>query len=280
MATKKSNVTERDNPDLLKGKHVVTGDVKAIRASLSKPANLQMFSVWLVGITPLLVHAWAEKGKKAMLAKHTKAVKAGGKETRDPYGEFVSTLYPMTSKSLVDEDGMLIPGLSYGFPVTGVKNSILTAAHKDKGIPKNAVRSALWLDAEMVRVAPALAGAICDMPLVRIWGSEPEMREDMVRVGAGLNKTASMAYRAQFTYWAMRLTGHYNPDIIPDETLIFLLQEAGTGDGLGEWRVSRSGVFGSYKVANDAEAKAWDDFAAGDGKGRVPTPFGELRAAA
>lgn len=51
---------------------------------------------------------------------------------------------------------------------------------------------------------------MCDMPLVRIWGTDPEMREDMVKIGSGMTKTANLAYRAQFTHWAIRVTGEFN----------------------------------------------------------------------
>jgi hypothetical protein len=164
----------------------------SLAKALSKKTDFKGFTVWLCGDTPLITHAWSEKARREMLQKQTKATKPG-KEQRDPQADFVSSLYE------IGED-------EYGFPVTGIKNAILSAAHKDKGIARSAVQSALWLNAEMVRTRPAHAGAICDMPLVRIYGSKPEMREDMVKIGAGLQKTANLSYRAQFTIWAIRIT--------------------------------------------------------------------------
>jgi hypothetical protein len=129
----------------------------------------------------------------------------------------------------------------------------------------------------MVRVRPALAGAICDMPLIRIWGSEPEMREDMVKIGSGLNKVANLAYRAQFTIWAMRVTGRFNPAIVNEEALAFLMQESGFSSGLGEWRNERKGMFGAFHLADADEEKQWDAFAAG--KGPLPVPASYQMAA-
>ena len=166
---------------------------------------------------------------------------------------------------------------TYGFPATGIKNCILSAAHKDKGIPRSAVMSALWIDAQMVRTRPALAGAICDMPLVRIYGSQPEMREDMVKVGSGLNKTASLAYRAQFLVWAFRVSGRFNTAVLNPEQLAFLIQEAGLSYGVGEWRNERKGMFGAFHLADATEEKVWDKFAAG--KGPMPTPAAYAMAA-
>lgn len=235
----------------------------SLAAILSKKPLFTSFSVWLVGDTPLIVHAWSHKAKMEMLQKQVKATKAG-REQRNPQEDFVSSFYDMG-------DG------AYGFPVTGVKNCILSAAHKDKGIARSAVMGALWLDADMVRIRPALAGAICDMPLVRIYGGEPEMREDMVKIGAGLNKTANLAYRGQFTVWALKIRGRVNSTIITPEALAFLIQESGMSSGLGEWRNERKGVFGAFRLATPEEETKWDAFAAGTGA--LPLPEGYRMAA-
>lgn len=234
-------------------------DAQAVRLILSQKPKFQKFRVWLVGDTPLIVHAWSEKARREMLQKQVKATK-GGKEARDPEGDFVNSLYEMG-------DGV------YGFPVTGIKNCILSAAHKDKGVAREAVMRALWLDAEMVRTRPALAGAVCDMPLVRINGSPPEMREDMVRVGKGLNKVASLAYRGQFTVWAIKISGRYNASILTPEALAFITEDAGLGAGLGEWRNERRGVFGAFHVASAEEESAWEAFAAKTGPLPVPESY-------
>lgn len=234
----------------------------SLSSSLTKKAKFKNFSVWVVGDTPLITHAWSEKAKREMLQKQVKAPKAG-KEARDPQADFVNSLYEMG-------EGV------YGFPATGLKNCILSVAHKDKGIPRSQVMSALWINAEMVRTRPALAGAICDMPLIRIHGGAPEMREDMVKIGAGLNKTANLAYRGQFTVWAMRVTGRFNADILGSEQLAFLIDEAGFACGLGEWRNERKGMFGAFHRANAEEEAQWEAFLQG---GELPLPVGYAQAA-
>jgi hypothetical protein len=234
----------------------MTETVKSLTSLMSTKTVFKHFQVWIVGDTPIITHAWSKKAKDEMLQKQVKATKAG-KERRDPDADFVSSRYEMS-------EGV------FGFPATGVKNCILSAAHKDKGIARTNVMAALWVDAEMVRVAPARAGAICDMPIIRIWGSDPEMREDMVKIGAGLNKTANLAYRAQFSIWAMRITGRFNPTMLTEEALTFLIQESGFSAGLGEWRNERKGMFGAFHMANIDEERAWEAFAAG--KGQMPIP--------
>lgn len=235
----------------------------SLSALLSKKPIIHQAKFWIVGDTPLIVHAWSEKAKREMLAKQVKATRAA-REARDPEADFVSSLYEMGEGA-------------FGFPATGVKICILSAAHKDRGVARSAVMGALFLEADMIRVRPALAGAICDMPLIRIWGDKPAMREDMVKIGAGLSKVASLAYRAQFTHWALRIEAKFNPQIVTPEALAFIVQESGLACGLGEWRNERKGMFGAFHLANEAEESAWDKFAAG--KGPLPMRQGELIAA-
>ena len=229
---------------------------------LSRRPTFKRFDLWLVGETPLITHAWSQKAKLEMLQKQVKATKAG-KDARDPHADFVSSLYEI-------EDGV------FGFPAMGVKNAILSSAHKDKGLPRSVVQTALWIDSVMARTQTATPGAMCNMPLLRVYGSEPEMREDMVKVGSGLNKTASLAYRGQFTTWAIRLTGRFNASVMNDEALAYLLIESGATIGLGEWRPERRGPFGTFRLATEVEAQAWEAYAAGDG----PLPVQEIAEAA
>lgn len=242
MARKKSEASTT-TPD--------SDETISLAAQLSTDPTFKRFAVWLIGDTPLICHAWSEKAKHAMLAKQVKAAK-GGREARDPQADFLGSLYQLGENE-------------YGFPITAVKNAILSVAHKDKGLPRATLQSSLWLDADMVRVRPALQGAICDMPLVRIYGSAPEMREDMVRVGAGLNKTSSLAYRAQFTNWGLRVSGKINGATVSVPQLVSVIRDAGLSCGVGDWRNEKKGVFGAFHMADVAESALWDKFAAGKG---------------
>ena len=229
-----------------------------------KKQPMQPFLLWLIGDTPLICHAWSQKGKLEMLKKQAGAT-VSGKEKRDPEQDFLDSLYEM------DE-------ATYGFPITAVKKAILACAHKDRGVPRSDVMQALWLDAEMVKTRPALAGAICDMPLVRIYGSAPQMREDMVRIGAGIRRTANLAYRAQFTTWALRVTGAFNPLVLQSHQLLFLARSSGTGIGIGDWRNEKGGWAGAYHIADLEEQAEWEKFRAG--KGSLPQPVSASEAAA
>lgn len=240
-------------------KPVTDAETISLSHLLSQKAKFKTFSIWIVGDTPLITHAWSEKAKREMLQKQVKAVKSG-KEARDPQQDFVNSLYEMG-------DG------GYGFPATGVKLCILSGAHKDKGIARSVATGALWVDAQMVRTRPALAGAVCDMPLLRIYGGEPEMREDMVKIGAGLKKIANLAYRAQFTIWAFKVTGRFNPDLLSAVQLAGMVNDAGMACGIGEWRNERKGMFGAFHLASIEEEADWEKYITGKGSLPVPTSY-------
>jgi hypothetical protein len=215
------------------------------------PMKQQKFVAWIVGDTPLITHAWSEKARRSMLSKQQKTA-TEGKVARDPEGDFRSSLYTV-------EDGV------YGFPAMAVKKAILSAAHKDRGVPRETVRAALWVDGQWVQTRPALGGAVCDMPLLPIYGSEPAMREDMVKIGKGLNKTADLAYRAQFFPWAIRITGKLNISMCPAAWLPFLIRHSGLATGIGDWRNEKGGMFGSFHFAKPDEIKEWERYRNGTG---------------
>lgn len=169
----------------------------------------------LVGTSPLIVHRWNEKAKKQMLDKQMKRA-APAKEAKDPERDFRESLY-------VTEDGK-----GYGFPTIGFKAA--------------AVRAGTYCDMKMV----FLRGAFhVQGELARIEGSEPRMREDMVRVGMG---TADLRYRPEFTEWSSSLDITYNSRAISVEQLINLFEIAGFAVGVGEWRPEKDGQFGRFRV--------------------------------
>jgi len=258
---KRTKKAEAAPPVVIEDRRIPLGEL------LSEKPPMQAISFWIVGDTPLICHAWSEKAKKEMLFKQAKGTKSG-KEARDPEGDFVNSLYDMGPAP--KQNGKKNGGRVYGFPLTGIKKAILAVAHKDRGVPRSDVMLALYLDAELVKVSTAHPGAVCNLPLVRLYGSPPSMREDMVRIGTGLRKVANLAYRAEFYPWAIRIHGAVNPAMVAPHALAFLTRQAGLGVGIGDWRNERGGWAGSFHLGSVAEEAAWDKFAAG--RGPLPQP--------
>ena len=130
------------------GAKAATGKYVTLSSLYTKKQQWIRFRQWIVGVSPLICHAWSEKAKREMLSKMVKAVRHV-KEERDPEQEFTDSLYRLESGG-------------FGFPVTAVKKAIQSQAHKDRGIPKTSVQAGLWMDFEMIQARPAFAGAAGD----------------------------------------------------------------------------------------------------------------------
>lgn len=241
-------------------------NIISLRALLEGKVTFKRFEVWIVGDTPLITHSWSEKARLDMLRKQVKALAPAGRQARDPEEDFQNSLYEI-------REGV------YAFPTMAAKLALMSAAHKDKGINKTSILSNVWLDCQMFKVRPALAGAVCDMPLTRIYGAKPQMREDMVRVGIGMQKTSTLAYRPQFFPWAAKITGRFNPTQVPPEALAFLFDEAGRACGLCDWRNEKKGAFGAFHMGREQEEREWTNFANGAGPMPVPESAALMEAA-
>lgn len=178
--------------------------------------NTQTVEITLIGDSPLISHAWSKKAKEEMLAKQMKKAKAG-KEAKDPEKDFQESLYHL-------------PEGGYGFPAVAFKAAAVTACTSVGSITKVAARQAFHVEGEMVR----------------IYGSEPRKREDMVRIGMG---TADIRYRGEFWPWWVVLEVRHNANVLSAEQIANLFSTAGFGVGVGEWRPERDGQFGRFHVA-------------------------------
>lgn len=188
------------------------------------PLNTKRIEVTLVGDTPLIMHKWSEKAKKEMLAKQMKKAKLA-KEAKDPNRDFLESIY------ILSENGKQ---RTYGFPVIAFKAAAVTACTSIGGITKVQARQAFHIDGEFAVIE----------------GSEPKMREDMVRIGMG---TADIRYRGEFFPWFTTLTITHNANVMSPEQILNMLNTAGFGVGIGEWRPERDGQYGRFHVATDKD---------------------------
>lgn len=183
------------------------------------PIKIETISFMLVGDSPLIVHAWSEKAKRQMLEKQMKKA-TGPKEAKDPEADYQACFYRT-------ETG------GYGFPAIGVKAAMISAC-RFADLKMTVARGAFHIDAEMLSVI-----------------GEPQMREDMVRVGMG---TADIRYRPEFVSWRIPVTLKINSSAISPEQVANLLNIAGFGVGIGEWRPEKNGQYGRFHVASEGEA--------------------------
>lgn len=208
--------------------------------SIELPAlKIGMMEVTLIGDAPLIVHAWSMKAKREMLDKQLKKAKPA-REAKDPVADFNASMYRF-------EDG------GYGFPSVAFKAAAVTAGTSVAGITKVAARQAFHILGEDMDVDGAFDGAKARVNLVRIEGGEPQMREDMVRVGMG---TADLRYRAEFLNWRARILVRHNENVLSQSQILNLLNTAGFAVGVGEWRPERDGQYGMFRIATEADLQA------------------------
>jgi hypothetical protein len=169
-------------------------------------------TIRLVGDSPLICHKWSEKAKKEMLDKQMKKAKTA-RAAKDPQRDYEDSLYTY-------------PDGGYGFPCVAFKSAAVGACRFTEGVKMTIARGAFHVVGELAKIE-----------------GQPTMREDMVRVGMG---SADIRYRGEFKAWAVNLNITYNAAALSVDQIVNL---AGFGIGVGEWRPEKDGSYGRFHVA-------------------------------
>jgi len=173
----------------------------------------------IVGTSPMIQHKWSEKALQQMRDKHA-GKKTKTREVRKPEEEFRAACY------LTDND-------EYGIPLMAFKTSLITAAHKDIGVEKTLVRKAIFVKSNDSNL---IAKMVC---------SDPIMREDTVRVGAG---STDLRYRPEFKEWSVEIACQIDAELLSIDDVVNLTNRAGFGVGIGEWRPEKGGEYGRFEI--------------------------------
>lgn len=200
----------------------MSADTIVPQAIAIPPIDVRQMEVTLIGDSPLICHRWSEKAKKEMLDKQMKKAKTA-KVAKDPVADFKASLYEH-------------PEGGYGFPCVAFKSAAVGACRFSDGVKMTEARGAFHVVGELAKIV-----------------GEPAMREDMVRIGMG---TADIRHRGEFKTWRVTLRISYNASVFSPEQIINLLNLAGFGVGIGEWRPERDGSYGRFHVMTDADEKA------------------------
>ena len=183
--------------------------------------SAETIQVPILGTSPLVMHRFSEKAKLEML--HNAQGKKTPKAPKNPEAEYEAAFYRLKSGEP-------------GFPALGFKAATVGGARfYGKQISMTALKQFVFFSGE-----PGEDGHY----YVQIFG-EPEMREDVVRVGRG---GTDLRYRPQFTEWTANLTVTYVDSMLTRGSLLSLIEAGGMGVGVGEWRPERDGDFGTYRL--------------------------------
>lgn len=188
-----------------------------------KPIARRRMTFGIRGTSPLIMHQWSEKAKREMRDKQQEGKKTKTREKRVSADEAKAATY-------VTKDGDIgIPGMAF-------KSSLLSAAHRDLGIERTLVRKALFL--------------VTDDPnkVLKIECSKPTVREDTVRIGMG---SADLRYRPEFTEWSCLIELEVDSELLQRDDVLALVDRAGFGVGICEWRPEKGGEYGRFEIDPD-----------------------------
>jgi len=195
-----------------------------------KPIKKRKFQITIKGVSPLVMHAWSEKAK-AMVRMTPQERKKLPKVERTPEQTAHECAYRM-------DDG------SFGLPIDAFKKAITEAAHVDDGVPKKLIRQALFI------VAPDKSN---NVPLSYV--DEPVVTEDKVTVGRG---QTDLRYRLYFHDWQATYTCEIDTSKLNIQDVVTLVDRAGFGVGIGDWRPQRDGDKGRFELDTEAGIKELD----------------------
>lgn len=180
----------------------------------------------IIGTSPLISHRFSEKAKREML--HAAQGRKSPRTPKDPEAEYEAAFYKLA-------DG------GFGHPVEAVKDATVGAARfYGKELSMTALKQYVFFRGEL---------GDDGRQLIRIDG-EPEMREDVVRVGRG---AADLRYRPQFYPWSSTLDVTYFTSALTRDSVLSLIDAGGKAIGIGEWRPQRDGTFGTYMIDLDRD---------------------------
>jgi hypothetical protein len=224
-----------------------------------EPLEFDFAVLQILGIRPLIVHAWDPKVQAEMLAKQMKLPVKGAKQReRNPQAEFEAAMYRIPEEL----------GGGYGVPAAAFKQSFVDACrHVD--IAMTVATGAFHVRGIEVEQPPVMlkdsAGNPIEvgeksMEIIPIYGTEPTMRMDMVRLEGG---SADMRFRPQFKEWRCLVPVQIAKGTLTVQQVTDLANRAGFHCGICEWRPfskkSKNGSYGMYKVAETKkEQKLFD----------------------
>jgi len=193
--------------------------------------DIRFLRVRIHGTDTLIVHSWSEKAITEILGKQMKVPK-GAKGERDPEMDFEAGKY-------YDVNGR------EAFPVTAVKNSMITAVSSVGEMKKTNMRQAffVWGIEDKERAT------------ILLTSGEPAvgtMRADMVRLG-GPGNAADIRFRPEYPDWMTDIIIEYNALVVSKDQIVNLLNMAGYGVGIFEWRPEKDGYYGRYFVTEAEE---------------------------
>jgi hypothetical protein len=192
-----------------------------------KPMRKCLITLGIRSLSPILFHKPSPDVIASLEEKHR------GKKTKDrairvPEDEAENGCY-------YTDDGRL------AFPGLGLKQSIISAAHKDIGIEKTLVKKALFLSS---------TDSKCHIPFVS--HSDRILQKDLVTIGQG---SRDVRYRYRVNEWSASIVFQIDNELLQPADLVTLIDRAGFGVGLCDWRPETGGEYGRFAVDSTVDVR-------------------------
>lgn len=192
--------------------------------------DIKYMRVRIQGYDPLIVHAWSKKAVLEILGKSMKIPK-GAREEKNAEQEMEDAKY-------YDRDG------NEAILATAVKKAMISAISMVSDLKKTHMRQAFFVWGTMDKERSAILNPEDGTPMKGL------MRLDPVRVGGQKGaKTADIRFRPEYPEWAVDVIVEYNALGISKEQIINLINTAGYGVGIFEWRPEKDGTHGRFEAA-------------------------------
>ena len=224
-----------------------------------RPKKRETIEVTIIGDSPLLIHAWSSKALGEMFASQSK-VSWPKKEKKNPQYDLNGATYWIDAEGheldgkpdlalvaegkvtdYIAQDHARLDRLAamkkprFGWPAKGLKACAIRGA-KALGLVMTDMRGAFFIPREFVEVH-----------------GERVMDCAMVRVGM---RGTDIRFRPRWDSWWMRFDVEINTRITSADQVLNMLNEGGSGCGLGEDRPEKgAGSNGRFHVGTDAEIK-------------------------
>jgi hypothetical protein len=182
---------------------------------------LKTIKVEIRGVTPLLIHRFAEDAEQA------KATRRMEVKQRDPRQEATKNAY-------IAQDG------TFFFNAFAIPSSMGNAGsnHKARGSRKS-----------LRFVVPSAVRMMTDaITIMNGSGPAKDFEVDARPVTIPATKGRVMRYRPRFDCWGAKFEMMVNDDLLSVEMAHQLLNEAGQSIGIGDFRPEKRGPFGTFRV--------------------------------
>lgn len=184
------------------------------------------------------------------------------------YAEFtIEGLTPLLHNKMSDKDKQSIVKKKFGIPVEKeiTEDEVVYLSrihlmsdnkpgHPSTGITKSLVEVCRLEKEPMTKAQRALSVMPTDNGLVPIHCPKGHhMFKTWAISSNGKNSAAVQTIRAMFPLpWEMTFTVRYNPTVFPIERVAYLINLAGAYEGIGSWRPSCNGPYGTFRIKEDS----------------------------